>query len=219
MPATFPLGATAVKRDVLRGRVWTAMPYRVVSDRHAELQLACWPGIECRAPSSWTGWLRTGDDAVRKQAIPSLAAGRWELDRWIWRDTVVLAWWGLDPDFSVHHFRPVDGRPPWWYVNFERAPHRTALGIDTFDLLLDLTADADLSRWAWKDEDEYAHGRRLGVITDADHRRIGRARERAVALLENRAGPFARDWSGWTVPPGWSVPALPPDVTDAPVTP
>jgi hypothetical protein len=39
-----------------------------------------------------------------------------------------------------------------WYVNFQRPMRRTAIGFDTFDLLLDLVIAPDLSRWDWKDE-------------------------------------------------------------------
>jgi len=30
--------------------------------------------------------MRTGDDSIRKQGIPDLAARRWELERYAWRD-------------------------------------------------------------------------------------------------------------------------------------
>ena len=82
---------TVVRRDVLRGKVWTAAPYRVIRDTGTSLMLACWPGVEMIAPTTWIQWMRTGDEAVRKQAIPNLAADRWELDRWAWRDTTLLA--------------------------------------------------------------------------------------------------------------------------------
>lgn len=189
----FAEGATAVRRDVLRGRVWTAAPHRVVHDRPGELLLAYWPGIQSVAPTTWTEWLRSGDEAARKQAIPNLARGQWTLERWTWRETVLLSWFGLDEDFSIHRFyRLQDGRVSW-YVNFERPYERTRIGIDTFDLLLDLVVAPDLSRWDWKDEDEYAHGRRLGLIGDQEHRRVEGARARAVALLESGGGPFAQD--------------------------
>jgi len=87
--AAFAAGTTAVRRDVLRGRVWAAAPHRVVRDSGGELVLAYWPGIESLASTTWIEWLGSGDDALRKQAIPNLARGQWELDRWVWRDTIV----------------------------------------------------------------------------------------------------------------------------------
>jgi len=193
----FAAGSTAVRCDVLAGKVLSAAPHRVLHDRDGELLLAHWPGIESLAQATWIEWLKTGDDGARKQ-IPDLVRGDWKLGPWTWRDTTRLSWFGLDPDFSLHFFRPVDGDPPRWYVNFERPSDRTAIGIATFDLLLDLVANADLSQWRWKDEDEDAEGRRLSLVTDPDHhRRVTEARPRAVALLETRGGPLARDWSTW----------------------
>ena len=97
--AAFPEGSTVVRRDVWRGKVWTAAPYRVIRDTGTELVLACWPGVEMLAPVTWIEWLRTGDDAVRKLAIPSLATGRWELGQWTWRDTTLLARFGVGDYF------------------------------------------------------------------------------------------------------------------------
>jgi hypothetical protein len=80
-------------------------------DSGTELVLAYWPGIRSQVPTTWIEWLRTGDESIRRQAIPNLAAGRWHLDNWT---------------------------PIRWYVNFEPPYRRTTIGIDTFDLLLDL---------------------------------------------------------------------------------
>jgi len=208
----FPEGSTVVRRDVLRGRVWTAAPYRVIRDTGSELTLACWPGVEMLAPTTWIQWLRTGDDAVRNQGIPNLAAGRWQLDRWTWRDTTVIARFGAGQYFSVSQFFDPNGRCSGWYVDFVRPCQRTAIGIDTFDLLVDLVVEADLSGYRWKDEDEYAHGRRLGLIDDALHQRVDAARQQVVSLVESRQGPFADDWSSWRRDPAWRAPALPFDV-------
>jgi len=49
----FDEGATLVRRDVLRGRLWSASAHRVVRDDDAGLVLACWPGTEVVAASTW----------------------------------------------------------------------------------------------------------------------------------------------------------------------
>ena len=206
----FAEGSTVVRRDTLNGKVWTAYPYRVVSDSGDVLVLGCWPGVEVLVPTTWIHWLRTGDDTVRKQAIPNLASGRWELDRWVWRDTTLVSRFSMDDYFSVHRFIPAGDGPVGWYVNFERPWRRTRLGIDTFDLLLDLEVEPDLSGYAWKDEDEYEQGRRLGLIDDAMHAHVENARHQVLALLADQAGPFADDWSAWRHDPDWPVPTLPP---------
>jgi Protein of unknown function (DUF402) len=202
----FAAGASVLRRDVFRGKVWSAEPRRVLRDDDQGLLVACWPGVTSRAPSTWVEWLRTGDDAVRKHGLPNLARGEWELTAWVWRDTAVLAWYDIDPDFSIQRFFAADGHALGWYVNFERPIRRTPTGFDTFDLLLDLVAAPDLSTWWWKDEDEYAYGRRLGVIDAGDHHRVREARKRAVALLESRGGPFAAAWPHWRPDPHWVLP-------------
>jgi hypothetical protein len=147
-----------------------------------------------------------------QQGIPDLAAAQWELGEWIWCDTVVLTWIGLDPDFSAQRFLPVgpdSGGTDLWKINFERPVHRKSGSVDTFDLLLDLVVDPATGTWRWKDEDEYEQARGLGVISDADHRRVEPARQRAVAFVEARRGPLAQDWSQWRVPDDWPLPILP----------
>ncbi|MER7180388.1 DUF402 domain-containing protein [Streptomyces hyaluromycini] len=212
----FRPGETAVRRDVFRHKVWSAHAFHVVEDGPEALVVGCRPGAEVLAPTTWIEWLRTGDRDVRVQALPNLARGDWRLGRWSWRDTAHRQWVPPGAWFSVNAFYDVsDGdRLAHWYVNFQRPLHRTRLGFDTFDLLLDLVAAPDLSRWEWKDEDEYAHGRRLGVVSDADHRAVEGAREQAVAMIGERDGPFAAEanWRDWHTEPGRPAPALPEDV-------
>jgi protein associated with RNAse G/E len=211
-PPTFAAGSTVLRRDVFRGKVWTATPMRVVVDSCSELVLCHWPGTQMLAPTTWTRWLRTGDDAVRKQAIPNLAVTKWDLEQWTWRSTTVVTQLCPGEHFSVNRFLGGGDGSACWYVNFELPFRRTSVGVDTFDLFLDLVVDPDLTSYSWKDEDEYAHARRLGVIDDPLHRSIDEARQRAVALIEAREGPFGRDWSAWQRDPAWPVPNLRSDV-------
>lgn len=194
---------------MLHGKTWAAAPFRVIADSGDDLFLACWPGVETRSPTTWIEWLLTGDDAVRKQAIPNLAAGRWELGAWTWRDTTLLSRYRTAEWFTVSRFFDADGHCGGWYVNFEVPHRRTATGIETFDLLLDLVVEPDLSGHRWKDEDEYAHGRRLGLITEEQHRHVDRAREEVLARIAERAEPFATDLAAWRRDPAWPLPGLP----------
>ncbi|MFD5432275.1 DUF402 domain-containing protein [Kitasatospora sp. NPDC127067] len=213
----FAPGGTAVRRDVAHGRVWSAMPYTVLADDGATLTLTARPGTETLAPAGWTAAARAGDDAARLDCIEDLAAGRWELDDWTWRDTVVLSRFTAGAPFSVHRFLTPGGRPLYWYVNFERPYRRTAIGLDTLDLFLDLVITPDLSTYSWKDEDEYAHARRLGVIDEATHRWMDRARDLALVQLLDRAGPFAPDPAVWELPPAGPLPTLPATALSTPV--
>jgi hypothetical protein len=95
-----------------------------------------------------------------------------------------------------------------WYIDFIRPCQRTPDGFDTLDLLVDLVVAADLSAHRWKDEVEYAQGRRLGLINDALHRRVEAARQHVLSLVESRQGPFAEDWSSWRRGPSWPLPRL-----------
>jgi len=215
----FEPGETAVRRDMFRGRVWSAHAMRVVADADDALVVACRPGSEQLASTTFIESTLTGDDAVRKQALPDLAAGRWRLDRWSWRDTVLLLWNPPETYFSVNAFydATAEHRMRHWYVNFQRPLVRTGIGFDTFDLLVDLVVAPDLSCWTWKDEDEYAQGRRLGVVDDADHRAVEQAREQVLAMIEQREGPFAAaaGWPDWRSDPSWPTPLLPADALTA----
>jgi hypothetical protein len=209
MISRFAEGDTVTRRDVLDGLVFSAAPHRVLHDTGDELLLAHWPGIAAKAPRTWIDWLRTGDDADRKRALPDLAARSWQLDDWVWRDTGRLTWFGFDEWFSVHRFFDLAGTPLNWYLNFERPIRRTRSGVDTFDVMIDLVAAPDLSSWQWKDEDEYAELSRLGVIDDGERRQIEAARERAVAFVESRGGPLGEsEWSSWQADPAWPLPTL-----------
>jgi Protein of unknown function (DUF402) len=214
----FAVGSTVVRRDMLGGRVWTATPNRLLADSGQKLVLAYWPGVQMLAPTTWIEWLRTGDDEVRKEGIHNLAAGRWDLGPWKWRDTVLVSRFRTGDYFSVHQFssHPNAGEPAHWYVNFELPFGRTAIGIDTCDLLLDLIVDIESLRYRWKDEDEYAQGRRLGLIGDRVHAKIDDARQKVVALIELREGPFGEDWSNWQPGRSWPAPALPPNALSVP---
>ncbi len=72
--------------------------------------------------------------------------------------------------------------------------------------------EPDLSEYAWKDEDEdeYAHGRRLGLVDDAVYARVDDARQQVLALIHPRQGPFAEDWSRWRCRPDWPLLVLQP---------
>ncbi|MFJ4672717.1 DUF402 domain-containing protein [Kitasatospora purpeofusca] len=100
--------------------------------------------------------------------------------------------------------------PLRWYVNFEHPyRRRPGLGIDTMDLALDLVVTPDLMGRYWKDTEEYAQLRRLGVVDDYAGRQIERACGRAIAMLDERTGPFASGWPTWAPDPSWPLPTLP----------
>ncbi|MEV0999304.1 DUF402 domain-containing protein [Nonomuraea sp. NPDC050202] len=202
-------GSTAVRRHVWRGRVWTAVPYRVLQDTEDYLVVAGWPGLRGLVSTTLIDTITNGGHD-RDRPIRELASGTWELGWWAWRRTSVRSWYGLDAYFTIRQFFDAEHRPLCWYVDFDLPKQRTPLGIDTFDLMVDLIADPDLSGYRWKDEDDYEHARRLGLIDDRVHRRVTEARQEVVGLIETRQGPFAHDWT--PLPhETWPVPSLPED--------
>ncbi|MCO8273822.1 hypothetical protein M1L60_24800 [Actinoplanes sp. TRM 88003] len=206
-------GSTVVRRDVLSGRIWTAAPHRVLADDGDRLVLVTWPGTAGFTPVHWIRWFTEGVERARQDAVADLVSGRWELGRWVWRDTVVVTWVGIDPDFNLQAYLPVAGGPPLRKINFERPVRRTPDGIDTFDLLLDLVADP-AGGWRWKDLDEYEQIRRGGLVSEAEDERVQAARQRAMAFAEAGQGPLAEDWTGWPVPDDWALPVLPEGMQD-----
>ncbi len=207
-----PAGTTVVRQEVFRGRLWTAYPTRLLEHAETRLVLVHWPGVEVLVPTSWIAWLRGAGDAVREEAIPNLARGTWELGRWTWQSTT----WAniLLPDrwFSLGAVIEDDARAfRGWYVNFERPFQLRGETVETFDLLLDLVVEPDLSH-RWKDEGEYRQARRLGVVSDLEARQVERAREEALAMVEALAWPFDQPWTTWLRRAAWDVPALPDDL-------
>ncbi|WP_020578561.1 DUF402 domain-containing protein [Actinopolymorpha alba] len=147
--------------------------------------------------------------------LPNLAAGKWELAAWTWETNTKLTLLVPGAYFSVDLFFRDPGDLVMWYVNFERPFQRTPIGIDTFDLMLDLVIEPDTS-YRWKDEGEYTQARQLGIITDDEHHQVQQAREQVLALLDQRTGPFDERWRSWRREAHWQLPTLPVNATTWP---
>ncbi len=204
----FDIGETVVRRDMYRGRTWSEQALRVIEDSDVALVTACHPGAEALWPSLYAKAHADGDRTMRTEAFDAMATGEWELAPGVWQETEVLLWKPPTAWFSINAFFTVAGLRNW-YVNFEHPTRRTDDGFHTFDLTVDLVVDPDLSTLTWKDEDEYSHVRRLGIVTDTEHRAVELARALVLAMLEERAGPFAEAdrWAAWRWNPPWPAPA------------
>jgi protein associated with RNAse G/E len=138
-----------------------------------------------------------------------MATGQRELAPERWQETELLLWKPPTAWFSINAFYTAAGMRNW-YVNFEHPTRRTPDGFDTFDLAVDLVVAPDLVGRTWKDEDEYAHVRRLGIVTDTEHQAVDAARDQVLAMIEERSGPFAdAAWTSWRRDPAWPAPRLP----------
>ncbi|MCM2416661.1 DUF402 domain-containing protein [Streptomyces sp. RKAG293] len=204
-------GERIVRRDVHRsGRVWSEQALRVLADTGEALVTACPPGAQALWPALYARARSEGERSVRTEAIHAMASGEWELAAGVWQETELLLWKPPAAWFSINAFYTAAGLRNW-YVNFEHPTCRTEAGFDTFDLTVDLVIDPDLSTRRWKDEDEYAHVRRLGIVSEFEHPAVELARAQVLDMLDQRAGPFADAdrWAAWRWNPAWPPPCLP----------
>lgn len=66
-------------------------------------------------------------------------------------------------------------------------------------------------RWAWKDEDHFAHLQRFGWITPDSAAELRAEGERMTARIEARDPPFDDEWLTFRPDPAWPIPELPAD--------
>jgi hypothetical protein len=181
-------GDVIVRREVLRGRPWAAIPVYVVHDDADLLALYLPEGApfgfaDAGLAHPWLGrseWAGHGPLMLHR---PGDAYAVWAF------------WEGADRRFAG------------WYVNFQAPFRRTRLGIDTLDHELDIWI-ADGAAWAWKDEDKLRPGARF---TAAEVEAI-RAEADAVARdLDAGHAWWDGDWASWRPDRDWGPPALRPD--------
>lgn len=145
----------------------------------------------------------------------SLVPGTWTgaHEPTTFRPPGVVRLWPQGRSWTVHRAW-VDGRYVGWYVNLERPWRRSAHGVDSDDLTLDVVVTPDLSSWSWKDEDELAWAVEHGAMSAADAELARDAGEEAIALVSSSAWPFVDDdpvWSACAPDPSWPMPTVPPE--------
>jgi predicted RNA-binding protein associated with RNAse of E/G family len=203
-----PVGSTAVIRGVFNGRTWYEWAVRVLDVSGSSVTTARWPGAATRDISFYVESLRTGSSVLREQARRARAQGDWRLADSCWQRTSVVEQVVSGRWFSASRMFDADGAMLCGYVNFERPPSWRDDGWDTCDLALDLVVEPD-GFWRWKDEDEYEQSRKLGLITDAEHKSVQLTRDEAVALVEAGSGMFdGIAEKGWLPEPLWDLPSL-----------
>ena len=186
-----PEGSVSVYRGVIDGRVYYERAARVLSaDSHTAI-LAWWPGCPTRTVAEYLKAVQTDRRGARDKFLEALARRDWEqLADAPWQHTSVVEQVVSGQWFSVWRMHSPDGVSLGWYVNFSRPPVWRPDGWDSADLALDLEVEPDGSWW-WKDEDEYEQSRRLGLISDVEHKAVQEARGQALESLEARSGLFA----------------------------
>ena len=210
-PESFVVGSAVVRRDIWFGKTWTAWPARVIADDGETLTTAMWPGLVGYGPSTWVESMKTRNAALRGQGIDNLAKSSWNLAAWTWRSNICLRQVVVDRWFAVTAFFDADTeRFGCWYIDFGRPPTRTALGIDTLDLFLDVVVNPDFSI-VWKDQDEYGRAVRLGLLTSDERQSVEDAKQEVVQLVGVRAL-LRGACEDWRLDRSWVLPALPREV-------
>lgn len=94
-----------------------------------------------------------------------------------------------------------------WYVNLQRPFRRTAIGIESMDMMLDVVATPDRN-WSWKDDDEFEEILQRGIFERATGERVRAEANDVIHRLEANASPFSEGWADWRPDPSWSTPGL-----------
>lgn len=197
MEPHFTIGEIIVYRRVRDGRVMLAAPLRVVEDTPECVVLY-------QAPNTAFKSARTaGGSKVHDFSS-------WILTDVVWSGGSLLRlirpgdWHCVDVEFDAR------GEFVSWYVNFQTPFRRTASGLDTDDLVVDLVVTPDRG-YRVKDADDYRRAVADGhVLADsAAHVEIELAR--MIERVRRWETPFADSrWPTWRPPAEWSAPpALP----------
>jgi len=200
-------GDHVVWRSRLYGSVGYVMLVTVVVDTSEVTVLFQAPGSICKKPTGQRGGPRG-----RSMLIGGWNGGHEDL---VWRGppNLRLHVWGTSHAI-IRSWNFTRDCAESWYVNLESAWRRTPIGFDSQDLVLDVTVAADLSSWAWKDEDELAWSVDVGKYSPEQAEAIRAEGLRVVQALETRAWPFTSDWSAWRPNPLWAIPSVPEDWAD-----
>jgi len=210
-PATGPKwqrGDVVVVRQHRRGRFRAVTPMIVVDDGSDRTVLFV---------PQHTTFLAPADQSGRVTRRIAEEAGL-TLDRWRDRGglhivpagaafSVMARWETSFDDFSGY------------YVNLQEPLRRTGIGFDTMDQTLDVVVSADLSGWAYKDEDELTDAAAHGFYSGKEVAAIRSAARLAVELVTGRRAPFDEPWQDWRPDPAWPLPSMPCRWREEPVSP
>ena len=200
LPHRWSSGDHIVLRQVWAGRIWTALPVTVRCDSAELVSVYMAPGTRFMRPA-----------CTREEYLRVLATRQWNL--------VADEWW------PQHHlWTSVPGEacsvwtmwadPGWkhigWKVDPQEPLHRTEIGFDTTDHVLDAVINPDLSSWEWKDEGEFAEAMDLDLFGENMGEQIRRETSRVAseALITRREQ--LQQWATWRPPVGWRIPNLVP---------
>ena len=190
-------GDQVILRGIWKSTLWWACAATIVQDT-AELVALYWPaGTPTRSP-------------VRRPTVQDMLYNRIELEERNWTDNDILS---LNIAGAAHSIELMweagTHKVRCWYVHLQEPLRRTRMGFDTMDQMLDIVISPDLSRWRWKDEDEFSEAEAIGVYPAEQAHAIRTEGERVIRLLNANASPFCDGWESWTPPARWTIPRMP----------
>jgi hypothetical protein len=208
-----------VIQEVWRNRLWSARPVTVVRDDGDSLALWCPEGTLWKTATTPPTRARASTRAARFAA--NLTLCDWTLADFSWDGetlclvragdwyAVRVAWWDRQSAATaeLQEVSLGDSAFRGWYVNFQQPFRRTAEGLQTMDLMLDLLVDPDRS-WRWKDEDELEAMVTSGVFAASIVEQVRETGRLVVSRIAQPAPPFDSAWRGWRPDPSWEVPVL-----------
>jgi predicted RNA-binding protein associated with RNAse of E/G family len=190
-------GTRIIRRDRLGGRTYWATAALVVEDTDAVISFLTMDGAG----------QYVADGLEHAARFAALQSGSWEMvevprfnhARWHHR-------WG--DRWTLGQFWTAAWEPMFFYVNFDEPYVRTADGVVTRDLQLDIWVAPDLSSWRWKDEDHLADFVAADLITDEVAAAISADGEAIIDALTAGRDPFdVASWD-WRPDPSWAPSAL-----------
>lgn len=208
---TWRPGDVVVHQEIWNQRIWAARPLVVVNDSPDRLLLWLPKGTVRKVPMTPPTRMDPGGRTAR---IIDL------LDRcdWVHVDHVwdVSCLWILRPGdwHAVWISWLPSGEQFGWYINLQRPFRRTAIGIESMDMMLDVVATPD-RHWSWKDDDEFEQILERRIFNQATGERVRTEATGVIHRLETNASPFNEGWEEWRPDPSWSIPQLQPGWDDA----
>ncbi|MDO5662246.1 MAG: DUF402 domain-containing protein [Brachybacterium sp.] len=180
----------------------TVRPGTVVLDDDRGIVVWIAPGTEVLLP------VLEGGAALRRAGDEGMFTQPRRQSKQLWTGNGILMIGLPGRPYSVWLFYKDDGSLGCYYVNLESPLERTAEGVATRDLVLDLVV---LPRrdWHYKDEDELEGAERVGYFSpeEADEiRAAGRTAEQDIGRWEY---PFNAGFEYFFPDPRWTIPALP----------
>jgi hypothetical protein len=185
-----------VWRHIFRGRLRWAIPSLLIDESPDQVISLLPPGTVCKAPVAY------GREGYVQQLLQPFE----EIGDYVWhtRRSLMLAQRDAAHTLSLH-WDHASGAFLGWYVNLQEPMRPTRIGYDTFDQMLDIWIEPDLT-WRWKDWDELVEAEEVGLFTRYEAEAIRAEGQRVIDSLDTL---LPTGWENWNPDPTWPLPRLP----------